>query len=82
MNDAFSSDIWSSMRRSAKPVKRMTSLVCKQALLVLLLRQMNVWSLHFMPCDEDETGADSEKNAGCGHTRENEKRAAKPKLDR
>ena len=29
------------------------------------------------PCDEDERGAHSEKNARCGHTRD-EKRVAKP----
>ena len=31
------------------------------------------------PCDENERGAHSEKNAGCGNTRENKKREAKPK---
>ena len=34
------------------------------------------------PCDEDGSGAHSEKNARCGHTREKKKRAAKPKLER
>ena len=34
------------------------------------------------PCDEDERGARSEKNAGCGHTREKKKRAATPKRRR
>ena len=31
------------------------------------------------PCDENERGAHSEKNAGCGNTRENKEREAKPK---
>ena len=34
------------------------------------------------PCEENERGAHSEKNAGCGHTREKKKRAAKPKMER
>ena len=34
------------------------------------------------PCEENERGADSEKNAVCGHTREKKKRAAKPKMER
>ena len=34
------------------------------------------------PCEENERGAYSEKNAGCGHTREKKKRAAKPKMER
>ena len=34
------------------------------------------------PCDEDERGAHSEKNARCGHTRENRKGAAKPEVER
>ena len=34
------------------------------------------------PCEENERGAHSEKNARCGHTREKKKRAAKPKMDR
>ena len=32
------------------------------------------------PCEENEGGAHSEKNAICGHTREKKKRAAKPKM--
>ena len=31
------------------------------------------------PCEENERGAHSEKNARCGHAREKKKRAAKPK---
>ena len=31
---------------------------------------------------ENERGAHSEKNARCGHTRENKKRVAKPKMER
>ena len=34
------------------------------------------------PCDEDERGAHSEKNARCGNTRQKKKRAAKPKMER
>ena len=34
------------------------------------------------PCEENESGAHSEKNARCGHTREKKKRAAKPKMER
>ena len=34
------------------------------------------------PCEENETGAHSEKNAICGHSRENKKRADKPKTER
>ena len=34
------------------------------------------------PCEENERGAHSEKNAKCGHTREKKKRAAKPKGER
>ena len=34
------------------------------------------------PCDENERGAHSEKNARCGHTKEKKKRAAKPKTER
>ena len=34
------------------------------------------------PCEENERGAHSEKNARCGHTREKKKRAAKPKMER
>ena len=34
------------------------------------------------PCEENVRGAHSEKNARCGHTRENKKRAAKPKMER
>ena len=30
------------------------------------------------PCDENERGARSEKNARCGHTRDKRKRVAKP----
>ena len=33
------------------------------------------------PCEENERGAHSEKNARCGHTREKKKRAAKTKMD-
>ena len=32
------------------------------------------------PCEENERGAHSEKNARCRHTREKKKRAAKPKM--
>ena len=34
------------------------------------------------PCDENERGAHREKNARCGHTGEEKKRAAKPKMER
>ena len=34
------------------------------------------------PCEENERGAHSEKNARCRHTREKKKRAAKPKMER
>ena len=34
------------------------------------------------PCDDDERGAHSEKNARCGNTREKKKRVAKPKMER
>ena len=34
------------------------------------------------PCEENERGAHSEKNARCGHTGEKKKRAAKPKVER
>ena len=34
------------------------------------------------PCEENESGAHSGKNARCGHTREINKRAAKPKMER
>ena len=34
------------------------------------------------PCEENERGAHSEKNARCGHTREKKKRAAKPNVYR
>ena len=34
------------------------------------------------PCEENERGARSEKNARCGDTREKKKRAAKPKMER
>ena len=34
------------------------------------------------PCEENEGGAHSEKNARCGNTREKKKRAAKPKIER
>ena len=34
------------------------------------------------PCEENGRGAHSEKNARCGHTRENKKRAAKIKMKR
>ena len=34
------------------------------------------------PCEENERGAHSEKNARCGNTREKKKRAAKPKMER
>ena len=34
------------------------------------------------PCEENERGAHSEKNARCGNTREKKKRAAKPKMAR
>ena len=34
------------------------------------------------PCGEDERGAHSEKNAGCGRTGEKKKMAAKPKMER
>ena len=33
------------------------------------------------PCEENERGAHSEKNARCGHTREKKKRVAKPKME-
>ena len=33
------------------------------------------------PCEENERGAHSEKNARCGHTREKKKRATKPKME-
>ena len=32
------------------------------------------------PCEENERGAHSEKNARCGNTREKKKRAAKPSI--
>ena len=34
------------------------------------------------PCEENERGAHSEKNARCGNTREKKKRAAQPKMER
>ena len=34
------------------------------------------------PCEENERGTHSEKNARCRHTREKKKRAAKPKMER
>ena len=34
------------------------------------------------PCEENERGAHSEKNAGCGHTWEKKNKAAKPKMER
>ena len=34
------------------------------------------------PCEENERGAHSEKNARCGHTREKKMNAAKPKMER
>ena len=34
------------------------------------------------PCEENERGAHSEKNARCGHTREKKKRAPKPMMER
>ena len=34
------------------------------------------------PCEENESGAHSEKNARCGHTKEKKKRAATPKVER
>ena len=34
------------------------------------------------PCEENESGAHSEKNAICGHFRKKKKRAAKPKMER
>ena len=34
------------------------------------------------PCEENERGAHSEKNARCRHTREKKKRAAKPNMER
>ena len=34
------------------------------------------------PCEEHERGAPIEKNGRCGHTREMNKRAAKPKMER
>ena len=34
------------------------------------------------PCEENERGAHSEKNARCGHTREKKARAAKPRMER
>ena len=34
------------------------------------------------PCEENERGAHSEKNARCGHTRETKEWAAKPKMKR
>ena len=34
------------------------------------------------PCEENEREAHSEKNARCGNTRENKKRAAKPTMER
>ena len=34
------------------------------------------------PCVENERGAQREKNARCGHTREKKKRAAKHKMER
>ena len=33
------------------------------------------------PCEENERGTHSEKNARCGHAREKKKRAAKPKME-
>ena len=35
-----------------------------------------------LKCEENERGAHSETNAGCGHTMEKKKRAAKPKMER
>ena len=34
------------------------------------------------PCEENEMGAHSEKNARCGHTSEKKKRAVKPRMER
>ena len=34
------------------------------------------------PCEKNERGAHSEKNARCGNTREKKKKAAKPKMER
>ena len=34
------------------------------------------------PCEENEIGAHSEKDARCGHTREKKKRTAKPTMER
>ena len=34
------------------------------------------------PCEENERGAHSEKNARWGHSRDKKKRAAKPKMER
>ena len=34
------------------------------------------------PCEENENGAHSEKNARCGNTKEKKKRAPKPKMER
>ena len=34
------------------------------------------------PCEENERGAQSEKNVRCGHTGEKKKRTAKPTMDR
>ena len=34
------------------------------------------------PCKENERGVHSEKNARCGRTRGNKKRAVKPKMER
>ena len=34
------------------------------------------------PCEENERGAHSEKNARCGHTREKKKRVDKAKMER
>ena len=33
------------------------------------------------PCEENERGAHSEKNARCRHAREKKKRAANPKME-
>ena len=34
------------------------------------------------PCEKNEMGAHSEKNARCGHTKEKKKRAVKPRMER
>ena len=45
-------------------------------------RQRKLQTEVVRPCEENERGAHSEKNARCRHTREKKKRAAKPKMER